>query len=724
MLKPKTGESLNDFLSRCHKAGVSMAEGVASWNQANGLNLSDVSSIGLIVPVSVTLAEDDKAAGRFKILANSGGVNNYFGYEFVIKLSKVKAKAKFPALLQHNVAQIVGTADSTNADDNGLYIEGAFSKATEAGRQTEALARESFPWQASCGIMPKKIKRVGLGEKITVNGRTFEGPVDVWLESELKEISFTPFGVDSNTAAIALSAKPGRHNPNPSEGNDMNLLKLARRMMNLSAETPDAEVLKALGLADGATDDAITAALETKLTALATSATPPATPGQAPAAQLAGEAVAKAVKDAMVQLAAEQAEARKTITQLCDTYKCPDIKTALLSEGVSVETARERIMAHLASGNRPLGGIVSMGATDMQKICLAATDGIALQLGVKIGTPAAGHEEFRKLGLFGICQFLLARQGENVFGLSRSQTADKFFELASSASTADFAHIFRDAANKILLAAYNESPATWRPIVRVVSAVDFKKIYGVELSAAPDLKPVRENGEYEEGFFKDSGENYGVITKGRILYITRPMIVNDELRVFGKGVQIMGSAARRMENDIVWNLITSNPTMSDGKALFHADHKNLEATSKGVISTTTLTAGRKAMRKQVGLTGEKLELRPRYILHPVAQQTDTEILVRSVTLPSDNKPAGTYNPWNDLIPISEPRLDDVSEKAWYLASDPMQAEGIEVAYLDGNENPYVEEREEFTRDALGIKIRHDFGAGVMSHRAFYKNPGE
>lgn len=53
------------------------------------------------------------------------------------------------------------------------------------------------------------------------------------------------------------------------------------------------------------------------------------------------------------------------------------------------------------------------------------------------------------------------------------------------------------------------------------------------------------------------------------------MIINDDLRAFTRIPQLFGVSARRMEADAVYSLITTNGLMSDGKALFSTDHKNL-----------------------------------------------------------------------------------------------------------------------------------------------------
>lgn len=57
----------------------------------------------------------------------------------------------------------------------------------------------------------------------------------------------------------------------------------------------------------------------------------------------------------------------------------------------------------------------------------------------------------------------------------------------------------------------------------------------------------------------------------------------------------MGRAAKATIGDLVYAILTKNPKLSDGKALFHADHKNL---STGAISVSSTDDARKLMRLQ------------------------------------------------------------------------------------------------------------------------------
>ena len=160
--------------------------------------------------------------------------------------------------------------------------------------------------------------------------------------------------------------------------------------------------------------------------------------------------------------------------------------------------------------------------------------------------------------------------------------------------------------------------------------------------------------------------------------------------------------------------------------MFHAGHGNLETVeaNKGVVDTDNLSAARAAMRKQTGPGGATLDLQPRHLIVPVAQATSAEVILRSAANPQENMSSGVYNPWQALTPIAEPRLDQASTKAWYLAADTNQIDTIEVAFLGDVDEPFIEQERVFNRDAVGFKIRHDFGCGVMNYRGLFKNPGE
>jgi hypothetical protein len=400
-------------------------------------------------------------------------------------------------------------------------------------------------------------------------------------------------------------------------------------------------------------------------------------------------------------------------------------RTLLDNPEITVDRAASLIFAELKARNIPIGAgahgsQIHVGVEAGEKLRAAVTDGLILSCGHRLEKPAAGAGEFRTMSLLDICRTVLEAQGVNTRGMGRRDIAGR---AMASASTSDLPYIFSAVVNKNLLAAYQEAPATWRPIVAVTSAMDFKTMYAIKLSGAPDLQSMNENGEYKTASFSDSAETYRVVTKGRRVVFTREMIINDDRRALSRIPQLFGNAARRMEADAVYSLITTNGNMSDGVALFHSTHKNLAGTG-AALAADALGVARAAMRLQTGLAGELLDIIPEILLVPVALETTAEVLLRSAALPNAEMSSGVHNPWaGRLTPVAEPRLDAADANAWFLFASPNVAPVIEVAYLEGEEQPYVDQQVDFNSDAMIIKVRHDFGAGVVDHVGGYKNAG-
>ncbi len=607
---------------------------------------------------------------------------------------ELPASGQVPLLDTHSrgsVEDVLGSA----ADFRDITVDGVAGKdclvtfsGVQAGQDAARKVEEGHITDVSVGYAVRESYYVPEGEKQIIGGKEYEGPLKVSTRWELRELSLVPIGADSLAKVRALQTIK----------EDTNMNKKLR------------EFLESRGLAKDATDDE---ALEFMRRLAAEN----------------DEARAEIERLEAAAAAAVAAE-RKRISDINDAVAVAglgdDLARELVDSGASIDEARARIIAGLKEKNQAVGagaGRADVGLEDRDKFRAAVCDAMLLRSGVRLDKPAPGSREFRGASLLDICRESLQRAGVSVRGLSRRELASR---ALSPASSSDFPAIMADVAGKNLVRAYTEWPATWRPMVAVADASDFKDMHAIRLSGSPDLMDLDENGEYRTAEFKDAQEKYRVVTKGRTVKLTRKMIINDDLRAFSRIPALFGAAARRMENAAVYSLITSNPTMGDGKPLFSAGasgHANLAA-SGSALSTTSLSAARAAMRKQKGLNGEKLDISPAFLLVPVELETDAEVLLRSISLPEDNKPAGSYNPFaGKLTPIADPHLSDDSTTAWYLLAHPNQAPVIEVAWLEGEDQPYIEEEVDFDSDALKIKVRHDFGAGLVDWVGIYKDPG-
>ena len=164
------------------------------------------------------------------------------------------------------------------------------------------------------------------------------------------------------------------------------------------------------------------------------------------------------------------------------------------------------------------------------------------------------------------------------------------------------------------------------------------------------------------------------------------------------------------------------PTMGDGKALFHTDHGNLATGSGSVLQFSSLATARKAMRLQKGLDGATpIDVAPRFLIVPAALEATALQLTSTAYQPETQ---ANINPFaGQLEVIVDPRLDAVSTTAWYLAAAPSQIDTIEFAYLEEAQGPQMSTREGFEVDGLEMKVRLDFGAGVLDWRGLYRATG-
>ena len=325
--------------------------------------------------------------------------------------------------------------------------------------------------------------------------------------------------------------------------------------------------------------------------------------------------------------------------------------------------------------------------------------------------------QYRGMSLLELARESLTNAGVNTRGLSRDEVATR-----SLHSTSDFPEILSAVTNKTLRQAYETYPRTFMLFCRQVLATDFKAMNRVQLGEAPQLLEVGESGEFKRGTLGESKESYKVKTYGRVVAITRQTLINDDLDAFTRIPAMYGNSIAQLESDVVWGIITANPAMADGNALFHTTHKNLAATGTA-LAVDAVGAARAAMALQTGFDKKTvLNIRPAFLIVPAALELKAEQLVAQNLVPADSTKVVPQS-IRTLSPISEPRLDAASPTAWYLAASPNQIDTIEYAYLEGQQGAYIETRNGFDVDGVEIKCRLDFGAKAIDWRGLYKNPG-
>lgn len=315
----------------------------------------------------------------------------------------------------------------------------------------------------------------------------------------------------------------------------------------------------------------------------------------------------------------------------------------------------------------------------------------------------------------------LAKESLDARGIpTRGESKDRIAKLALT--TSDFPLITADVARKTLRRSYEAAPQTWRLFSRQITLPDFKKTSRTQLSEAPKLEKVNEHGEFKYGSLGEGREQIQLITYGKIVHLTRQVIINDDLDAFSRIPAAFGVAAANLESDTVWGIITGNPTMSDGNALFHASHNNLATGGGSALALAGMAAAFGKLTTAKGLDGlTYLSLQPRYVAVPVALQLTVAQFLGTLAPAT----AATVIPdyLKAFTPIVEPRLDANSATAWYVFADPAMIDTIEYAYLEGEQGVFLDQEEGFDMDGVKFKARLDFAAKPIDYRGMIKSVG-
>ena len=185
---------------------------------------------------SVTLAAAaDNTPRSFAGVANSGQPFTYKGRRTVIDLAGISHKSDVPALIEHDRARRAGVGH-LSVTARGLEISGTLLS-NEHGKQVAADADEGFPWELSAHVVPGRVEQLAAGANATVNGHTVTGPLAILRANTIREVSFTPTGVDDATSAVILGddgANPA--SPTNNTGNTMTLEEALAKIQELEAK--------------------------------------------------------------------------------------------------------------------------------------------------------------------------------------------------------------------------------------------------------------------------------------------------------------------------------------------------------------------------------------------------------------------------------------------------------------------------------------------------------
>lgn len=469
----------------------------------------------------------------------------------------------------------------------------------------------------------------------------------------------------------------------------------------------------------------------------------------------------KKVEEAITRALKKDSQRRKEIHALCTTHKIErSFADQLCDGGVDLNTARTRILERMAT--KPIGQTAGMSATVTEsaddKMFAAMRDGLVVrtfrQGGIRSQASAklaAGHEDFVNMKLGRVAEMYAEKLGCDVrrmapkdialVAMGHPGTLNRYrVQRDAYHTTGSFSNLLLDAANKTLLAGYEEAPFTWSMWARDAgTTADFKNLNRIRFSEMGTPEMVPEGKEYPDAPMSDARETYKVNKYGNMFTITWETVVNDDLDAISRIPAMQGAACRRLQNQAVYGVLTGNPVMADTGALFNATaqttaggHANL-ATGAGAPSVSTLNTAYISMMTKKGLRSDViLNIQPAFLIVPAAIGATALQLIGSIADPSvggsaagNSNTKNIYGPNGDrpLKVIVEPLLDANSSTAWYLAANNSQVDTVEITFLEGEQSPVLENEWDFDKDVYKYKVRQTFGVAPIDYRGLYKHNG-
>ena len=751
---PHKGEKRGEFVTSCMgdpvmnkeypKSAQRAAICYSSWTKEHGkaagagnaTGPSDVTSEGENHPLDTLYCEaevtfeaakndggSDSGIPRFFMVANTGAPMDigFFRFPVVIDLAGLKIPPRaIPIRANHD--RLMGVGHTTKVEIQGgkrVIAEGIISRDTDAAHEIISSAAKGFPWQASVGVVIKKMDDVESEKSFNLNGRRITGPVHIVREGELSEISFVDLGADHRTSVKVVASDQSE------EGEAMNKKEgLAEGQVVDDVDVDDV---------DG-TDDKSVKAGRDKVTKVEASA-----PDAQPTSDLVTEAREDAIEGLREQVTAEMMRVNK-IRDLCASRELLPIAEKAIRDGWNAERTELEVLR----AQRPKSTTAIHLRDDLvtsqvlEAACFQSAKVANLEKHFKPEVLEASSRRFRN-GI-GLQELLLEAAWANGFA-GRSFKTDSREALrhafggprelqATGLSNIDISGILSNVANKFLLEGFFSVESIWRQITSIRNVSDFKTVTSYRLIGTDQYEKIPPGGEIKHGTLGEQSFTNKAETYGLMLTIDRRDIINDDLGAITTVPRKLGRGSGLKINDVFWTVFMNN------SAFFTSGNKNYISGAAGlsVLSIDGLTVGELTFMNQTDPDGKPIGVMPKFLLVPTALSALGAQLFKSLEL-RDTVSSGitkypTANPHAGKFPVlvsrylSNTNYTGYSTTAWYLLADPADLPVIETAFLNGVESPTIDSTDA-NFNTLGIQMRgyHDFGVALQDFRGGMMSKG-
>jgi hypothetical protein len=314
---------------------------------------------------------------------------------------------------------------------------------------------------------------------------------------------------------------------------------------------------------------------------------------------------------------------------------------------------------------------------------------------------------------------------------------DDFEEIAQrSFSTPGVTTIYTQTVGAVLLANLMEISDSTQGWCDVRTVPNFKSNELHRLEGGALARRIR-GKEAAESEFADTMETYKVHEYANKMKIDRQDLIDDSLQAWSTVGSNWAYAVGDLRPSLVYGALSANAALSDGTALFHADHGNLTASAG--LSHETVQASMNRLAAMKGANGNILGLRDAYLVVPQALYYDAKRILNATEVRSNESGIKQYGTANILSgePITlaaDVRLSSGfvypytgiavagAPTTWYLAAKGGRY-GVVVGYLQGTNGMPTMRTKTLDGGSYGIQMdmNLDIGIGFQSHQGIGKH---
>lgn len=316
--------------------------------------------------------------------------------------------------------------------------------------------------------------------------------------------------------------------------------------------------------------------------------------------------------------------------------------------------------------------------------------------------------------------------------------------LTEAISTSDFAYLFGDTIQRLLLDQFQIANHDWEQYAGLRTAPDFRDVKRYRVSSGSGMLAELAEGEsYPQDALSDTYKAYAVKKYGKVRSIFWEAFVNDDLDALKRAPSDLAQMARNTEGYIFTSAYAANAT------LYNAAHAAENSNTYSNVTTDPLTI--EALVDAVGVmgaypsddtTGIIINNSPKFIVvGSIALKLLAEQMLQSPNvmyigdtyagnLPLTNLLGSLRNNLQVIFNPFLQLLDTNWETAWYLFTDPAMGYAVEALRLAGFETPSLFMRASsqlavggglapatmgaFDNDTVDYKVRHCFNAAHMN----------